>query len=118
MGKYKGLDDICDKIDNEINNDEILSMFNDNDLRIQKCENKINKIINYLKCFMDRNENLIKFDLNTPLIQCSDAKCKLIYPEQYFKSDINDTITKRCQFCRDKGKIKDGRKGRGKADKK
>ena len=79
---------------------------------INKTENKINKIISHLNCFKNVNGDFIKFNFNTILIQCSDAKCKLIYPEKYFISETDGSITKRCQFCRIVGKIKDNKESR------
>jgi hypothetical protein len=121
----KGNDEEKNKDDEEKNKDKdeeknkdkdeenkILMIVSEIELNIQKKQNKINKIINHLKSFMDENNNFVKLNLEIPLIQCSDAKCKLIYLEKYFKSDTNGSITSRCQFCRDKGKIKDHKESR------
>lgn len=86
--------------------------------KIVKHQIKINKIIAHLKSFLDENNNVVKLKLESPLIQCSDAKCKLLYHESCFISDTDGSITRRCQNCRDKGKIKDHRETRQKSKQK
>ena len=122
VNSVNGVNDVNDVDDNKNNNnisnstivknDEISKIIENVNNNIEKYETKINKIISYLKYFMDEDGNFIKFDLKTSLIQCSDAKCKLLYPESCFISDTDGSITKRCQFCRDNGKIKDNKETR------
>jgi hypothetical protein len=113
--------DLNNNPNNNLNNDsdnknicvnKILVLIGRINENIKKCESKIDDIITYVKCFIDENGNNIKFNLDTPLIQCSDAKCKLYYHASCFVSDTNGSITKRCITCRNKGKIKDHKESR------
>lgn len=119
------VDDVNDNKNNNnisnstiVKNDEISKIIENVNNNIEKYEKKINKIMSYLKYFMNEDGNFIKFNLKTSLIQCSDAKCKLPYPESCFISDTDGSITKRCQNCRNKGKIKDHKMSRQKSKQK
>ena len=108
------------KITNDLKEDKI----NDNNIKeksvlmdeinfnIEKYDKIINKIIRHMKCFLDSNNNLIKFTLNNYLKKCTNDRCNLIYPIKYFISDTNRQEAKQCQFCRDKGKEKDKKESR------
>lgn len=128
VNSVNGVNDVDDVDDNKNNNnisnstivknDEISKIIENVNNNIEKYETKINKIMSYLKYFMDEDGNFIKFNSSTSLIQCSDAKCKLLYPESCFISDTDGSITKRCQNCRNKGKIKDHKASRQKSKQK
>lgn len=110
-----GIDDdkIIDDIDdnNDDNNDDVIICIQNIYNNIDLLDKKTNKIINHLNCFND----LTKFELDdeeTELIKCSDKKCELFYLKKYFISYTNGSLTKRCQFCRDNGILKDSKESR------
>lgn len=100
-------------INQQIEDNEINKIIEDLNFKIKKDQTIIDKIIS--------NINSIKIccdNLNKPkayqviFITCSNEKCKKTYPEKYFVSDTNGSLTKQCQFCRDKGKKKDHKESR------
>jgi len=99
-----------DKINNNIKEKSVL--MDEINFNIEKYDKIINKIIRHMKCFLDSNNNLIKFTLNNYLKKCTNDRCNMIYPIKYFISDTNRQEAKQCQFCRDKGKEKDKKESR------
>ena len=110
--KNNNLDIKNNNLDIKNNNLDILKMSEEIDTNIILLDIKLDKIIENINCYKDLKNNFIKLDVNTTLIKCTNDRCKFIFPKTYFISDVNNSITKQCKFCRDIGKEKDHKESR------